>query len=161
VSSIEAFITVTLTTVSLLPDPTSKIRLAAISTSPVDPETLRQVLADPAGGAVAIFVGTVRNHDGGREVLALSYSAHPSAGERLTEILKRYAKNSKVLALGVEHRIGDLGIGDIAVVCGVTSAHRDVAFSVCSALIEEIKAEVPIWKNETFGDGSNVWIGAS
>jgi molybdopterin synthase catalytic subunit len=61
----------------------------------------------------------------------------------------------------LRHRVGELQVGDVAVVCGVTSAHRDVAFSVCSALIEEVKAQVPIWKNETFKDGSNVWIGVS
>jgi molybdopterin synthase catalytic subunit len=142
------YITVTFTTVKLLPGSSSKIRLARISTSPLDPEALRHAIADPAGGAIAMFIGVVRNHDEGREVGALSYSAHPSAQEQL-------------LALAVEHRVGDLQVGDLAMVCGVTSAHRDVAFSVCSALVEEVKAQVPIWKNQTFVDGSNEWIGAS
>jgi molybdopterin synthase catalytic subunit len=145
-------ITVTSTTVKLLPNPASKIRLAQITTSAINPETLRRAIGDPAGGAIALFVGVVRNQDAGREVSALSYSAHPSAQGRLLAILEGYA---------VEHRVGELQVGDVAVVCGVTSAHRDVAFSVCSALIEEVKAQVPIWKNETFKDGSNVWIGVS
>jgi molybdopterin synthase catalytic subunit len=154
-------ITVTSTTVKLLPNPASKIRLAQITTSAIDPETLRRAIGDPAGGAIALFVGVVRNQDAGREVSALSYSAHPSAQGRLLTILEGYAARSDVLALAVEHRVGELQVGDVAVVCGVTSAHRDVAFSVCSALIEEVKAQVPIWKNETFKDGSNVWIGVS
>lgn len=144
----------------LLPELQAKIRLARIVTSPLDPEALRSAIADPAGGAVALFIGVVRNHDEGRLVTTLTYSAHPSAIERLFEVLRKYAANTEVLALGVEHRIGDLQVGDIAVVCGVTSAHREVAFEVCSALIEEVKAEVPIWKNQTFVDGSNEWIGA-
>lgn len=143
----------------LLPDLQSKIRLARITTSPLDPEAVRTAIADPAGGAISLFIGVVRNHDEGRTVSALSYSAHPSAAERLTEILSEYAARADVLAVGVEHRIGDLQVGDIAVVAGVTSAHRDVAFAVCSELIEEVKSEVPIWKNQTFIDGSNVWIG--
>lgn len=154
-------LTVTFTTVELLPESQSKIRLARIGSSPLDPEALRHAIAEPAGGAIAIFVGIVRDHDEGRSVTALSYSAHPSASERLAEVLSKYAANVEVLALAVEHRIGDLQVGDIAVVCGVTSAHREVAFAVCSALIEEVKAEVPIWKNQTFADGSNEWIGAS
>ena len=156
-----ACLTVTFTTMEPVLKSQSKIRLARITTSPLDPETLRTAIADPAGGAIDLFVGVVRNHDEGRTVSRLSYSAHPSAGERLNEILSKYAARPDVLALAVEHRIGDLQVGDIAVVCGVTSAHRDVAFAVCSALIEEVKAEVPIWKNQTFVDGSNVWIGSS
>jgi molybdopterin synthase catalytic subunit len=155
------YITVTFTTVKLLPGSSSKIRLARISTSPLDPEALRHAIADPAGGAIAMFIGVVRNHDEGREVGALSYSAHPSAQEQLLGILSNYAAKPEVLALAVEHRVGDLQVGDLAMVCGVTSAHRDVAFSVCSALVEEVKAQVPIWKNQTFVDGSNEWIGAS
>ncbi len=145
----------------LLPEPQSKIRLARITTEPLDPERLRAAIVDPAGGAIALFIGVVRNHDEGRTVSALSYSAHPSATDRLLEILSGYAGRADVLAIAVEHRIGDLQVGDTAVICGVTSAHRDVAFAVCSALIEEVKAEVPIWKNQTFTDGSSEWIGSS
>jgi molybdopterin synthase catalytic subunit len=147
--------------VELLPDSPSKIRLARISTSPLDPEALRGAIAHPAGGAIAIFVGVVRNHDEGREVSALSYSAHPSAQARLLEILSEYAARPEVLAIALEHRIGDLQVGDLAVVAGVTTAHRDAAFSICAALIEEVKSDVPIWKNQTFPDGSSLWIGAS
>jgi molybdopterin synthase catalytic subunit len=147
--------------VELLPDSLSKIRLARITSSRLEPDELRAAISDPAGGAVAIFIGMVRNHDEGREVSALSYSSHPSAQEHLLSILRIHAANPEVLALAVEHRLGDLDVGDVAVVCGVTSAHRDVAFSVCSALIEQVKAEVPIWKNQTFSDGSNEWIGSS
>lgn len=145
----------------LLPELQAKIRLARITTSPLDPEMLRTAITDPAGGAINLFIGVVRNHDEDRTVSRLSYSAHPSASERLKEILSQYAARPDVLALAVEHRIGDLEVGDIAVVVGVTSAHRDVAFDVCSALIEDVKSEVPIWKNQTFVDGSNVWIGSS
>jgi molybdopterin synthase catalytic subunit len=147
--------------VELLPDSLSKIRLARITSSRLEPDELRAAISHPAGGASAIFVGVVRNHDDGREVSALSYSSHPSAQEHLLSILRIHAANPEVLALAVEHRLGDLDVGDVAVVCGVTSAHRDVAFSVCSALIEQVKAEVPIWKNQTFSDGSNEWIGSS
>lgn len=145
----------------LLPEVESKIRLARIGSTPLDVEALRLAITEPGGGAIALFVGIVRNHDDGKSVTALSYSAHPSASERLVEVLSKYAANAEVLALAVEHRIGDLQVGDIAVICGVTSAHREVAFAVCSALIEEVKIEVPIWKNQTFSDGSNAWIGTS
>ena len=145
----------------LLPELQAKIRLARISDSPLNPEALRTAIGDPAGGATNLFIGTVRDHDEGRKVTNLSYSAHPSALERLTEILSQYAARPEVLAIGVEHRIGDLVVGDIAVIAGVTSAHREAAFEVCSALIERVKHEVPIWKNQIFVDGSNEWIGAS
>ena len=157
----QPYLTVTFTTVELLPEAESKIRLARLRSTPLNVEALRLAITEPAGGAIALFVGIVRNHDDGKSVTALSYSAHPSASERLVEVLSKYAANAEVLALAVEHRIGDLHVGDIAVICGVTSAHREVAFEVCSALIEEIKNEVPIWKNQSFVDGSNEWIGAS
>ena len=138
-----------------------KIRLAQITTLPLDPVTFQAAVTDPAGGAIALFIGVVRNHDEDRAVSSLSYSAHPSAQDRLQELLSEYAERADVLALAVEHRIGDLGIGDIAVLAGVTSAHRDVAFQVCSELIERVKTEIPIWKNQIFADGTSEWIGAS
>jgi len=147
--------------VTLLPEPQLKIRLAQITTTQLDPVDFQTLLADPAGGAIALFIGVVRNHDQGRRVESLSYSAHPSATDRLLEILSQYAERADVLALAVEHRIGDLEIGDLAVLAGVTSAHRATAFEVCSELIERVKSEVPIWKNQVFLDGTNEWIGSS
>lgn len=145
----------------LLPNASSKIRLAQITTLPLDPAALQAALTDPAGGAIALFIGAVRNHDEGRSVSSLSYSAHPSAVARLQDLLSQYAERADVLALAVEHRVGDLGIGDIAVLAGVTSAHRAAAFEVCSTLVERVKLEIPIWKNQVFADGTNEWIGSS
>ena len=106
------------------------------------------------------FAGVVRDHDGGRAVRRLSYSAHPSADAIVAGIAERIAAAATgVRAIAVSHRVGDLEIGDEALVCAVAADHRGRAFDVCRELVEAVKAEVPVWKLQDFGDGTQEWVG--
>jgi molybdopterin synthase catalytic subunit len=108
---------------------------------------------------VVSFSGAVRDHDGGRAVRALEYSGHPSAGDVITRVAAQVlAAHPKVLALAVSHRIGPLAIGDAALACAVSAAHRAEAFVACAALVDEVKLQLPIWKRQEFADGSEEWV---
>ncbi len=136
------------------------IRLAELTEEPLDLGELVAVLDDDGSGGVAWFVGRVRDHDHGHEVSALEYSAHPTATARLREVCEQIAGGYDVRALLAVHRIGTLRIGDVAVVVGVAAAHRDAAFGASRALIDTLKAEVPIWKHQRFADGTDEWVAA-
>lgn len=115
-----------------------------------------------SAGAIVGFCGVVRDHDGGRDVRRLSYSAHPSAGDVVARIAERIAAGADgVRALAVSHRVGDLAIGDEALVCAVAADHRGQAFDVCRALVEAVKAELPVWKLQVFADGDEEWVGCA
>lgn len=136
------------------------VRHVAISDTPLSVETVLGHLDDDASGGVVTFIGRVRNHDGGRSVTGLEYSAHPTALRRLEEVCSRIAEEYDVRALAAEHRVGELGIGDLAVVVATTSGHRGSAFESSRALIDTLKAEVPIWKHQRFEDGTDEWVGS-
>lgn len=119
------------------------------------------VVAHPQAGAVATFVGQVRDHDPqvtGR-VVGLEYSAHPDAGAVLARIAERYGARDGVLGVAVSHRVGRLEVGEAALVAVVATAHRALAFKVCAELVETVKAELPVWKRELLADGRAVWVG--
>jgi molybdopterin synthase catalytic subunit len=134
------------------------IRMTELRTEPLSVDEIRTAAADPAAGAIALFVGVVRDHDHGRGVTALSYSAHPSATAELGRVAEKIAASYPILSLAVVHRTGDLQVGDLAVVAAVGAAHRDVAFTACHALIDDLKATVPIWKHQRFTDGDSEWV---
>lgn len=125
---------------------------------PLSVDEIQAAAADPAAGAVVVFAGAVRDHDHGRGVTALSYSAHPSAAAELSLVAEKIAAGHPIVSLAVAHRTGDLQIGDLAVVAAVGAAHRQVAFAACLALIDELKATVPIWKHQVFADGTSEWV---
>lgn len=135
--------------------------MAEFRAEPLSVDEVRAAVADPSAGAIALFVGTVRDHDHGRAVAALEYSAHPSAGEQLREIAEKVAARTSVRALAAVHRVGDLEIGDLAVVVAAAADHRDEAFTACRALIEEVKASVPVWKHQQFADGESEWVNSA
>ncbi len=137
------------------------VRLLAIRDTPLSvDEVFRAVGHDAAGGTV-LFVGTVRDHDGGPgPVTALSYSAHPTAGDVLRGVADRVAADFPVRALAAVHRVGDLAVGDVAVVVAVACDHRAEAFEACRRMVDDLKREVPIWKHQEFADGSGRWVGA-
>jgi molybdopterin synthase catalytic subunit len=140
----------------------SHIRLIAIRDSALSVDEVRNAIADPAAGGEVLFTGTVRNHDGGHGVTGLSYSAHPSAEAELRKVAEDIvAKYPEVIGLAAVHRAGDLAVGDLAVVVGVSCAHRAEAFHACHALIDELKATVPVWKHQLFADGSDEWVGSA
>jgi molybdopterin synthase catalytic subunit len=140
----------------------SQIRLIAIRDAALSVDEVRTAIADPAAGGEVLFIGTVRDNDAARGVTALSYSAHPSAETELRRVAEStIAKYPDVIALAAVHRTGDLAVGDLAVVVGVSCAHRAEAFHACHALIDELKASVPIWKHQRFTDGTDEWVGSA
>jgi molybdopterin synthase catalytic subunit len=138
---------------------TGPIRLLAVRDSPLSVDEVLAAVADPAAGGTVVFVGTVRDVDEGKQVGALGYSAHPSVEAALREVAERVAAAHPVRALAAVHRVGDLAIGDLAVVVAVSCPHRGEAFEACRQLIDDLKAQVPIWKHQTFTDGSQEWVG--
>jgi molybdopterin synthase catalytic subunit len=134
------------------------IRLAELRDAPLSVDEVHGAVTDPAAGGIALFVGAVRDHDHGRGVLRLRYSAHPSAEAELRRVAEKIVADYPVLALAAVHRIGALDVGDLAVVVAVSSAHRGEAFDACRALIDELKRSVPIWKHQHFADGGSEWV---
>jgi molybdopterin synthase catalytic subunit len=143
---------------SVSPEP-HRLRLVDIRATPLDVAEVLDAVGDDAAGGVTLFVGRVRDHDGGQGVLGLDYSAHPSALDRLREVCEQVAAAYDVRALAAVHRVGSLAIGDIAVIVATASAHRGLAFDASRALIDTLKAEVPIWKHQSFSDGTDTWVG--
>lgn len=135
------------------------IRLLEIRDTPLSIDEVFKVVGDEAAGGTALFVGTVRNHDGGTDVDALGYSCHPSAEAEMRRIAERVTEKFPVRALAAVHRVGDLAVGDLAVVAAVSCAHRNEAFEACRMLIDDLKHEVPIWKHQTFSNGTDEWVG--
>ncbi|HEY0935244.1 MAG TPA: molybdenum cofactor biosynthesis protein MoaE [Trebonia sp.] len=140
----------------------SQIRLIAIRDTALSLDEVRNAIADPAAGGEVLFVGTVRDHDAGHGVTGLGYSAHPSAEAELRRVAEEIvSKHPDVIGLAAVHRTGDLAVGDLAVVVGVSCAHRGEAFHACHALIDELKTTVPVWKHQRFTDGSDEWVGSA
>lgn len=135
--------------------------LARIVGTDLDVSAHLAAVADPRAGAVATFVGQVRDHDpdADGQVTALEYSAHPDAESVLRRICTELASDPEVLGLAVSHRTGALVVGDLAIVVCVATAHRALAFDVCRELVERVKTEVPIWKRQKLADGTHMWVG--
>ena len=137
----------------------SVIRLIAIRESELSVDEVRAAVGDPAAGGIALFAGAVRDCDHDRGVTGLSYSAHPSAADELRRVASEIAEKFPVLGVAAVHRVGDLAIGDLAVVVAVSCPHRAEAFDACRELIDVLKASVPIWKHQRFSDGTAEWVG--
>ena len=110
-------------------------------------------------GAVASFVGVVRNHDGGESVDAIEYSSHPSSQQILRDIVVEFRDRPGVHCIVAWHRVGRLGIGEDAMVVAVAAEHRAQAFRAVEAIVEDVKAKLPIWKKQELTDGSHNWSG--
>jgi molybdopterin synthase catalytic subunit len=137
----------------------SVVRLIAIRETELSLDEVRAAVAGPGVGGIALFVGAVRDIDHDQGVTGLSYSAHPSAEAELRRVAEMIAEKFKVLGVAAVHRVGDLAIGDLAVVVAVACAHRGEAFDACRELIDVLKASVPIWKHQLFSDGTSEWVG--
>ena len=136
------------------------VRLIAIRESELSVDEVRAAVADPGAGGIALFAGAVRDTDHDQGVTGLSYTAHPSAEAELRRVAGEIADKFGVVAVAAVHRVGDLDLGDLAVVVGVSCPHRAEAFDACRALIDELKASVPIWKHQRFTDGTAEWVGS-
>jgi molybdopterin synthase catalytic subunit len=137
------------------------VRLIAVRDSELSVDEVRAAVADPGAGGLALFAGAVRDTDHDRDVAALSYSAHPSAVAELQRVAEVIAEKFPVLGIAAVHRVGDLEIGDLAVVVAVSCPHRAEAFDACRALIDLLKASVPIWKHQRFAEGDSEWVGSA
>jgi molybdopterin synthase catalytic subunit len=132
--------------------------LARVTEEPLSVAEHEAAVADKAAGAVVSFAGVVRDHDGGRSVTELEYVGHPTAPEMIAEIAAEFLARPEVQAVAVSHRIGLLAIGDVALACAVSAAHRGQAFAACAELVDEVKARLPIWKRQVFSDGEEEWV---
>ncbi len=142
-----------------VPTPSAVVLRAVVTEESLDVEEHARIVARSSAGAVVSFSGLVRDHDGGRGVRALEYSSHPNAADVITRVAAQVAAtHSQVYALAVSHRIGSLAIGDSAIVCAVSAAHRAEAFAACAALVDEVKLQLPIWKRQKLADGSEEWV---
>ncbi len=120
------------------------------------------LVAHQAAGAVVGFAGVVRDHDDGREVIRLEYSAHPHAEQILFEVLAEVAAAaSGVRAIAASHRIGSLRIGDTALAAAVSADHRAAAFDTCALLVNVVKERLPVWKHQFFADGGDEWVNSA
>ena len=137
----------------------SKVRHVGISESQLSVDQALRLVSGPAVGGIALFVGTVRNSDHGADVVSLDYTQHPSAVDVLTRCAEEVADQHDVRAIAVEHRVGHLEVGDVAVVVAVGAVHRGAALAACAHLINTLKAEVPIWKEQRFVSGGSEWVG--
>lgn len=130
-----------------------------LSELPIELALLRDRLQDVRAGAFASFEGRVRDHNEGREVLGLSYSAYRALAESEgAKILAEARQRFDILDATCVHRIGELALGEMAVWVGVSAGHRGPAFEACRWIIDEVKSRVPIWKNERYAAGDQEWL---
>lgn len=137
----------------------ARVRRASVITEALSVDRVLDLVRDETVGGIALFVGVVRNVDEGQSVESLDYTGHPSAEDRLRACADRAAEDHDVLTVAVEHRVGHLEVGDLAVVVGVGARHRGPALAACHQLIDDLKANVPIWKEQQFTSGETEWVG--
>jgi len=131
-----------------------------LTSSPIELAALLAAVQSPERGALASFLGLVRNHQDGRRVLRLEYSAYGPMAEAVFQEIALEAESRWDVAVALQHRVGSLAVGDTAVAVVAASAHREEAFLACRYVIEEVKRRVPVWKREYYADGSVTWVGS-
>lgn len=136
------------------------VRLVGVREDPLSVDEVLAAVADERAGGTALFVGTVRAEDGGRAVVRLDYSAHPTADAAIRRVAEGVAREFGAVAVAAVHRVGELVVGDLTVVVAASCAHRAEALAAAARLIDDVKATVPIWKHQLFGDGGEEWVGA-
>jgi molybdopterin synthase catalytic subunit len=135
---------------------------AAVTDQPIFLAEHEELVSHQSAGAIVGFAGMIRDHDDGRGVSRLEYSAHPSAAQVLADVVTEVAEQSRgVRAIAASHRIGVLQIGEAALVAAVAADHRHAAFDTCAHLVDTIKARIPVWKHQFFDDGTEEWVGSA
>ena len=138
---------------------TAAVRHARVLDTALSVDRLVAAVSDARVGGIALFVGVVRDTDEGHDVQSLDYTQHPSAEQVLLACAERVAAAHDVISVAVEHRVGHLVVGDLAVVVAAGAVHRAEALAACHQLIDDLKAEVPIWKEQEFTSGETSWVG--
>lgn len=130
-----------------------------VTDKPINLQELVDCVTDPEAGAIATFIGTTRNNNEGRKVIALDYEAYPEMAEKeLTRLGEEAKRKWQIRRMAIVHRVGPVQITEPSVMIAVSAAHREAAFGACRFAIEEIKKTVPIWKKEVY-EGGEIWIG--
>lgn len=137
-----------------------RVRYAAVTEQEIATPRMASMAGDPRCGAVVTFDGVVRDHDDGRGVLRLEYSAHPSAQQVIEQVAAEVAGRYPAAVIALAHRVGPLTVGESALVCAVAAPHRKLAFAACDDLVDTVKQRLPIWKHQVFTDGTEEWVGA-
>jgi molybdopterin synthase catalytic subunit len=142
-----------------MPTDHDAVALVALRDEPLSVDEVLDAVRHPACGGIALFVGVVRDHDHGHTVTALDYESHPSAVETMRRTCADVLGRSQAYRVAAVHRTGALRVGDLAVVVAAAAPHRGQAFDACRDLIDTLKAQTPIWKHQSLGDGSTEWVG--
>jgi molybdopterin synthase catalytic subunit/molybdopterin converting factor small subunit len=141
------------------PENAARARLAEVRTTSLSLDELVALVRHDSAGAIALFMGVVRDHHGGKPVQRLDYESYRELAEKeMRAILVALTAAHEDARMAAVHRVGELAVGDIAVIVAASSAHRETAFALCREAIDRIKASVPIWKKEWSPDGSALWV---
>lgn len=134
--------------------------LIHLTNEPLSTEVVTALVSEPAYGGIDVFIGTVRDQTKGKKVQRLEYEAYePMALSEMGKIAQQVKQKWPQSSIAIHHRIGNLAIGEAAVIIAVATPHRDQAFVACKYAIDTLKEQVPIWKKEIFEDGE-VWVAA-
>jgi molybdopterin synthase catalytic subunit len=136
----------------------ANIASVIVTTDVISVADLATAVRSNVSGAVVTFSGDVRDNDHGRAVASLAYEAHPTAQSLLEKVAREVADRHEVLSVAVAHRHGPIPIGESALVAAVAAKHRQAAFAACTELVDEVKAQIPIWKHQVFTDGTDEWV---
>jgi molybdopterin synthase catalytic subunit len=130
-----------------------EVRHAEVTAEPLDPEALRRLVADPSTGATVVFLGTTR------EVPTLEYEAYEDmALEQIQRLAEAVVQQHGLAAVAVAHRVGTVELMEPSIVIAASAGHREEAFAGARALLDAIKSQAPIWKQEHPGDGPPEWV---
>lgn len=136
----------------------AEVALVRVTTDEISVTELSAAVTSQVAGAVVTFSGDVRDNDHGRQVSTLEYEAHPTAEALLRKVAAEVAAKHEVVSVAVAHRHGPIAIGESALVAAVSAKHRKAAFDACTELVDEVKAQIPIWKHQVFTDGTDEWV---
>jgi len=140
----------------------TQVLRAALTERPILLAEHEALVSHQSAGGIVGFAGVVRDHDGGRQVVRLEYSAHPTAEQVLVDVLAEIAEQCRgVRAIAASHRVGVVQVGEAALVAAVAADHRQAAFETCVRLVDAVKERLPVWKHQFFADGTDEWVGSA
>ena len=134
------------------------VHLAQVTQAQINAEEVKSLVSDSTTGAIVLFSGDVRDHDHGRSVHSLTYEGHPTAQSVLESVVNDFAASTDVTSIAAVHRVGEIPIGEAALVVAVGSSHRGDAFMAAGLLVDRIKEKLPVWKHQFFSDGTDEWV---